>query len=128
MEEISYKPGFGSQFELLKLEARAAGQKQLKHFRFAVREQIKQLSPDLFLELALYSLHRNHYPLLQEYLSKCRELRMTDPQTEKRKYRSVNYLVKSHRKTLTMELTSLEVDGYSAEVTEFLMLHKLWKN
>jgi hypothetical protein len=129
---LSYWRKKMNNLHLQKLALVSQTEKKRNHFRYKVREKIKKLSEENFTLLAIECLHSNHYPLLEEYLRYTKEWKEL-PHKDKacgRKSKTVNdilYLLKSHRKTIEGLLTGLEVDGYSAEVVEWLIINKEWR-
>lgn len=120
---------------LKKLQLVASTEYKRKHFRYTVREVIKHLPEEDFLPLLTECLHSNHYPLLIEYIKigqRLHELTFSKVNVQvetcciKQEIINLKYLFKSHRKTLTTILTTLSSDGYSPEVTEWLVIHKFW--
>lgn len=108
-----------------RLRAREHTLKRLRHFRFIVREHIKELNNDQFIELCLACLHEEHYPLFQALVEA--QYAVAEAKTKKL-IRYHKYLAGSHRKTLTIRLTELNETGYTAEVLEWLIVHNHWSN
>jgi hypothetical protein len=101
--------------------------KARKSFMYVVREAIKKLSEENFTTLAITTLHCNHSPILEEYLrcsNEWKELPHTNCKEERVK--SLKYLIKSYRKTITVLLTEDKIDGYSAELVEWLVMNNFW--
>ena len=95
---------------------------------YVVREAVKKLSEENFTTLAITTVHGNHYPILEEYLrcsNKWAELPHINCKEEQVK--SLKYLIKSHRKTITVLLTEAKIDGYSSEVIEWLVINGFWR-
>ena len=124
-----------STLHLQKLAHVASTEKQRKHFRYKVREVIKQLPEEVFLPLMQECLHSNHYPLLEEYVKVGVHLHeltfnriniLPDNGCLRQEITNLKYLFKSHRKTLTTVLTTLTPDGYTAEVLEWLVIYNYW--
>lgn len=101
--------------------------KDRKRFMYLVRETIRRLNEENFNLLTITTLHSNHHPLLEEYLrcsNEWRELPHSNCRDEKVK--SLKYLLKSYRKSLTVLLTEDKPDGYSSEIVEWLVINNLW--
>lgn len=111
-----------------KLALLSKATKTRKSFLYLVREAIRKLSEENFTALAVTTLHSNHYPILEEYL-RCSNEWAELPHTscKEEKVKSLKYLIKSHRKTVTMLLTEDKVDGYSSEITEWLVMNGFWR-
>lgn len=111
-----------------RLQLLGKSSKARKSFLCTVREVIRSLSEENFTALTIATLHCNHYPILEEYLKCSNEWREVPHNTYKdERVKSLKYLIKSYRKTITILLTEDKIDGYSAEVTEWLVMNELWK-
>lgn len=99
-----------------------------KHFRFLVREQIKQLTQEEFSNLCISCLHEDHYPLFEEWFKalQIQVLHLNNLKSKKSDIKYWTYLANSHRKTLTVRLTELGDTGYSPAVLEWLIIHQHW--
>jgi hypothetical protein len=122
--------------QLRVLNIRHEAHDKRKHFRYIVREQIKKLEEGQFFILASSCLHRNHLPLLKEYITvgnlllsiNFNRLNLDREGLHSREeIKHLKYIFKSHRKSITGILTSLDIDGYSPEVVEWLVMNKFWK-
>lgn len=114
-----------SNLELQKAVNKSAQQQVLGHFRFRVREQLRELTDKEFTDLAITWLHRNHHYILEEFLFQ--GIILAQAHSSKKEKRRAAYLAESHRKTITILLTSLEPDGYCAEIVEYLLANMLWR-
>lgn len=113
---------------LQKLQLISKASKTRKSFLYIVREAIKKLSEESFTALAITTLHSNHYPILEEYLRCSNEWKeLPHVNCKEERVKSLKYLIKSHRKTITVLLTEDKIDGYSGEVVEWLALNHFWQ-
>ena len=106
-----------------------------KHFRHILKEVLRKLPETIFIPLVTECLHSNHYPILEEYIRLYDILFQLEVNkvnikkengTSLKLVKDTKYMFNSHRKTLTCILTSLESDGYSPEIIEWLCLNRLW--
>lgn len=109
---------------LQKLQLINKTSKTRKSFMYVVREVVRKLSEENFAALAITTLHSNHYPILEEYLRCSNEWKeLPHVNCREERVKSLKYLIKSHRKTITVLLTEDKVDGYSSEVVEWLVIN-----
>lgn len=111
-----------------RLQILGKSSKARKSFLYTVREVIGCLSEENFTTLTIAALHSNHYPILEEYLKCSSEWKEVPHGTYKdERVKSLKYLIKSYRKTITVLLTEDKIDGYSSEVIEWLVMNDFWR-
>ena len=103
-------------------------EKQRYAHKGVLRNVITALTEPQFTALVRECIHTNHLIALQEYLKVIDNEYLLSKEKIKPKgeQKRLTYLKKMYRKTLTNILTSLEPDGYSPEVVEWLVLNDLW--
>lgn len=95
---------------------------------YLVRNVIRKLDKDSFTTLSITCLHSNHYPILEEYLRCNKEWgELPNVRCKEARVKSLKYLIKSHRETITVLLTEDKIDGYSSEVVEWLVMNSFWR-
>jgi hypothetical protein len=124
-----------SELHIEKLRLLSHTERKRAHFRYKVRECLKTLKEEEFLRCVKECLHSNHYPILVEYIKVSEELYqlvynkvnlLEETSCLKAKIKSLKYLCKSHRKSLTCAMTELVPDGYSSELLEYLVIYNFW--